>query len=83
MRTAAALRQLPGIVFERGSYREALWQGLLARAGVGAYELVASLADGESLGRILTANRTLFEAVTSRRSENPAWWHFITPARPG
>jgi len=75
---ASGLRGVANVRFDRSSHREALWQGYLAKAGVGAFDLLERAADGQPLARLLRDHRDEIEAVTSAQTDTAAPWHFVT-----
>jgi radical SAM superfamily enzyme YgiQ (UPF0313 family) len=78
---ADALPRGRGIRLQRGSHREALWQGFLSRAGSEeGYELLAQAADGRPLSALLGAHAETIARTTSAFAGHQAPWHFIATA---
>ena len=75
---ASSLRGVANVRLDRSSHREALWQGYLAKAGVGAFDLLERATDGQPLASLLRDHRDEVEAVTSAQSDTAAPWHFVT-----
>jgi radical SAM superfamily enzyme YgiQ (UPF0313 family) len=56
------------------SYREALWQGYLARATVASFPLLEEAAGGAPLAELLKRHRTEVEEVTRGKNSSPPAW---------
>jgi len=74
------LRGTPGLELETPSYREALWQCYLSRAGADAFRLVREVASGEPLGRVVQRHREEIAALARAWRGGRPPWHFIASA---
>jgi len=74
------LRPLDNVVFDRPSYREAVWQTILSRGDAATFDLIARLADHGRLGRLLVEERDAAVAAALRPVEGPPLWRFISSA---
>ncbi len=74
------LRGIHNLSLERPSWRLALWQAWLSRAGAGAFDSLLEMARGEPLGPVLRRHLEVIERVAFRPEELGAPWHFIGSA---
>jgi len=74
------LSRVSHVTLQHSSWREALWQGYLARADAAGCEHLERAAAGTSLGRLLTDHRAEIEGLATTRRSGEPWWHFIATA---
>lgn len=81
------LRLVEGLVgpidnlrFDRPSYRESVWQAILARGDAGTFGLLDQLADHGRLGRLLTEHRDGAVRDALAAVDGEPVWRFISSA---
>ncbi len=74
------LAGLPNFKLNTPSYREAIWQGYLGRAGVEAFSALEARAEGAAVAEILASRRSPVEAATTAPVVDDRPWQFIGSA---
>ncbi|MFV2071283.1 MAG: radical SAM protein [Thermoanaerobaculales bacterium] len=75
-----AVDGLPNLRTTRPSYREAQWQGYLARGDTSAFSAIDLSASGQALAQLLAGFKHSIEESTQRPVEGDPPWRFITSA---
>jgi len=75
-----AVDGLPNLRTTRPSYREAQWQGYLARGGISAFTALDLRASGRALSPLLADFKPQIEETTLCTVEGDPPWRFITSA---
>jgi len=75
-----ALRGVPNVRLDTPSYREALWQGYLAKAGSSAFGPLCEVARGTALSRVLADHQDEIRKIALARVEGSPPFHFISTA---